>query len=139
MYLLTSSILFPNNSNYKCQFCTKVRLPLKMVQQVYGCEKYRDKGPDVSGSDKNIKTPCNTKLKLTELNDLYFKSTEKLAKMNVCNSKTLTFQSKRYTFRSFLKVFTVYTEVYYPRFYKVANWCKSPSKSSIIISVSFYP
>ena len=73
---------------------------------------FSDKEPNVSGSDKNIKTPCNTKLKLTELNDWRFKTTEKLAKTNVCNSKTLTLQSKRYTFRSFLNIFTVYTEVY---------------------------
>ena len=35
--------------------------------------KYKDKVPDVSESSQNIETPCKSKLKLTELKDLFSK------------------------------------------------------------------
>ena len=101
MYLLTSSILFQKDSSYKCQFCRKVRASSRLFSQVYVWEKGKDEVPDVSGSSQNFERPCNTKLKLTELKDLYFKSTEKLAEMSVCNIniKTLKFQRRIYHFR----------------------------------------
>ena len=35
MNLNTSSILFQKDSNYKCQFCTKVRVPSSVVSGVW--------------------------------------------------------------------------------------------------------
>ena len=34
-----------------------------------GCRKYKEKVPDVSDSNLNIETKCNSKLKFTELKD----------------------------------------------------------------------
>ena len=42
--------------------------------------KYKDKVPNVSDSNQNIETSCKSKLKLSELKDLYIKSSEKLVK-----------------------------------------------------------
>ena len=101
MYLLTSNILSQKDSSYKSRFCTKVRIPSKLVVQVYAWAKYKDVVSDMSGSSQSIETPCNSKVRLTELKDLCFKSTEKQPKMNVCNSNTkiLKFQRRRYYFR----------------------------------------
>ena len=64
MYLLTSSILFQKDSSYKCQLCTKVlRTPPRLISQVYAWVKCKDEVPDASGSDQDIETSCNTKLK----------------------------------------------------------------------------
>lgn len=40
--------------------------------------EYKDKSPDMSGSHRNIGTPCNSKLKYPKLKDTCIESTEKL-------------------------------------------------------------
>ena len=78
MKLHKSRILFQKDSCYKCQFCTKVRALSMLVSQA--CTNYIDKVPDVSGSNQNIETSCKNKSKSTELKNLRFKNTEKVAK-----------------------------------------------------------
>ena len=75
--LHTSRILFWKDSSKKCQLCTKVRAPSRLVSQVWG--KYKDEVPDMSGSNQSVETSCKNKLKLKELKDFCFKSKEKLA------------------------------------------------------------
>lgn len=83
MYFAISRILFQKDSSYKSPFSTKDRATPKLVSRI----------PGVSGSNQNVETPYNTKLKLPKLEDLCFRTTEKLAKMSVCYSqlKTLKF------------------------------------------------
>ena len=138
MYLLTL-IFFQKDSTCKYQFYTKFQAPSRLVSQVYVWARYKDEVPDVSGSSQNFERPCNTKLKFKGLKNLCFKSTEKLAEMNVCNRniKTLTFQRRRYHFR--LWVFASNSECFYCWSWSVLpNWCKRLSKTSIMIAVSFY-
>ena len=71
MNLHTSRILFQKHSSYKCQFCTKVHEPSRLVSQVV---------TGGTGCNQNIETKCKNKLKLIELKDFCFKSKEKLAK-----------------------------------------------------------
>ena len=101
-----------------------------MVSYVYVLAKYKDEVPHVSVSNQNAK------LKLIELKALFFKSTEQLAKMNVCNSNTKLWNFNGgdiildYEFLlPILNASTVSTDGYYSKCYKVANWCKKTFKS----------
>ena len=49
--------------------------------------KYKEKLPDVSDPNQNVETTCNSKLKFTELKDLFIKRVQKnLSKMNyICS------------------------------------------------------
>ena len=38
-----------------------------------GWAKYKEKGPDVSDSNQNVKNTCNSKLMFTEFKDLFIK------------------------------------------------------------------
>ena len=40
--------------------------------------KYKEKVPDVSDSNRNVETACNSKLKLIELNDLFIRRVQKI-------------------------------------------------------------
>ena len=42
-----------------------------------GWEKYKEKVPDVSDPNQNVETTCNSKLKFTELIDLFIKKVQK--------------------------------------------------------------
>ena len=42
-----------------------------------GWEKYKEKVPDVSDPNQNVETTCNSKLKFTELIDLFIKNVQK--------------------------------------------------------------
>ena len=42
-----------------------------------GGAKHKEKVPDVSDPNQNIETTCNSKLKLTELKDLFIKRVQK--------------------------------------------------------------
>ena len=42
-----------------------------------GWAKHKEKVPDVSDSNENVKTTCNSKLKFTELKDLFNKRVQK--------------------------------------------------------------
>ena len=41
------------------------------------CAKYKEKVPDVSDPNQNVETKCNSKLRLTELKDLFIKKVQK--------------------------------------------------------------
>ena len=112
---------FSEDSSYKCQFCTRALAPLRPVSQVRA--KYnKDEVTDVSGSNQNINTSCKNILKLTKLKDLFQKK-----KMNVHNSNSrpsveismeeISFQIE--FFLLILHAFTVGTEEYYPKCYRV--------------------
>ena len=82
MDLLPSRIFFQKGSNYKCQFCTKTCAPSNLVSQVSGIseKKHKDEVPDILGWNQNIERSCKPRFWSTELNDMCFKSTEKLVK-----------------------------------------------------------
>ena len=42
------------------------------------CVKYKEKVPDVSDSNKNVETTCNSKLKFGELKNLFIKRVQKI-------------------------------------------------------------
>ena len=72
MNLDTSSIPFEKDSSYKCQFCTKVHAPSRLVSDVWA--KYKD------ALIKILKRDARTNSKLTKPKDLCLNSTNKLAK-----------------------------------------------------------
>ena len=43
-----------------------------------GWAKYQEKVPDMSDPNQNVETTCNSKLKFTELKDLFIKSVRKI-------------------------------------------------------------
>ena len=91
--LHTSRITFQKDCSYTWQFWTKVLAPSRLVSQAWA--KYKSEVPDVSGCSQNVETSCKNKLKLTKLENLFFK--KKMIVYN-SNSKTLKFQWKRYCF-----------------------------------------
>ena len=42
-----------------------------------GWEKYKEKVPDMSDSNQNLETTCNSKLKFAEFKDLFIKKVQK--------------------------------------------------------------
>ena len=44
---------------------------------IYWLVKYKEKVPDVSDPNQNVETKCNSKLKFTELKDLFIKRVQK--------------------------------------------------------------
>ena len=68
----TSRLHLQKAFNYKCQFCTKICASSKVSLSSLsdGWAKYKEKVPDVSDSNQNVETTCNSKLKFTELKDL---------------------------------------------------------------------
>ena len=79
MDCLTSRRLLQKFCSYKCQFCTKVRASSKagLSSSYDGWVKCKEKVPDVSDPNQNVETTCNSKLKFTELKDLFIKRVQK--------------------------------------------------------------
>ena len=69
---LTSRKFLQKVSSYKCQFYTKICVTFKtgLLSSSDGCVKYKEK---VTGSNQNLETPCNMKLKSTEPKNLLIK------------------------------------------------------------------
>ena len=70
MCFLTSRILSQKASSKKSQFCNKVCASSRLVSKVSGMARQKIKKkylPDVSDSNQNVNTTCNSKLKFTEL------------------------------------------------------------------------
>ena len=67
MDCLTSKRLLQKNCSYKCQFCTKVWASPKAGPSCSYDDwtKCKEKVPDVSDLNQNVKTTCNSKLKFT--------------------------------------------------------------------------
>ena len=79
MDCLTSRRLLQKIYCYKCQFCIKVLASSKagLASSYDGWEKCKEKVPDVSDSNQNVETTCTSKLKFTELKDLFIKRMQK--------------------------------------------------------------
>ena len=67
MDCLTSRILLQKVCSYKYQFCTKAKEVFKagLSSSYDGWAKCKEKVPDVSDSNQNVETTCNSKLKFT--------------------------------------------------------------------------
>ena len=100
MDCLASKVTSEKDSNYRCQFCTKLCISKKGLLK-HVPKKHKDKATDLSNSRQGTGTSCQSKqniteqnIKITELKDMYVKSTEKLAK-DECYpvGVTLLFQS----------------------------------------------
>ena len=75
--------------NIKCTFAESLQLQMSVLHQRMfifkvclsslsdGLVKYKEKNPDVSDSTQNVETTCNSKLKFTELKDLFIKRVQK--------------------------------------------------------------
>ena len=79
MDCLASRVTSEKDSNYKCQFCTKLCISKEALLR-HVRTKHKDKATDLSDSRQGTRTPCQLKLKITELKDMYVKSAEKLVK-----------------------------------------------------------
>ena len=79
MDCLTSRRLLQKICCYKCQFCTKVRASSKagLSSSYDGRAKCKEKLSDVSDPNQNVEVTCNSKLKFTELKDLFIKRVQK--------------------------------------------------------------
>ena len=64
---------------YKCQFCTKVCDSSKagLSSSCDGWAKCKEKVPDISDPNQNVETTRNSKLKFTELKDLFIRRVHK--------------------------------------------------------------
>ena len=76
---LTSRRLLQKVCSYKCQFCTNVcyeHLPVfktGLSSSYDGWAECKEKVPDVSDPNQNVDSSCNSKLKFTQLKDLFIK------------------------------------------------------------------
>ena len=82
-----------NSSNIKDTFAESFQPQLSILHQSMcivktglsslsdGWAKYKEKVPDVSDSNQNVETTCNSKLKFIELKDLFIKKVQKMPKL----------------------------------------------------------
>ena len=76
---LASKVTSEKDSNYKCQFCTKLCISRKgLLRHVQ--EKHNDKATELADSRQGTGTSCQLKPMITDMKDMYEKSTEKLSK-----------------------------------------------------------
>ena len=59
-------------------FCRRLPVKVSSLSSLSdGWAKYKEKVPDVSDSNQNVETTCNSKLRFTELKDLFIKRVQK--------------------------------------------------------------
>ena len=90
MDCLTSMIPLQNVFSYKCHFCSKVCATKAGLSSLYDCwAKYKEKVPYVSDPNQDIDTTCNSRLKFTQLKDLFIvgcvKTSQSLKMNYVCS------------------------------------------------------
>ena len=134
MDCLASRVTSEKDSNYKCQFCTKVCISKEgLLRHIRA--KHKDTATDFSDAKQETGTSFQCKLKITELKDMYLKSAEKLAN-DECYPVGVTQQFQSFEilvedinldYEFFLPVVNSFagdTEKFYPKCYKVCSEAK---------------